>query len=66
MPILKRYEAVTFRRPMQRGLTRPFLVSALPEEGGDAIDLVVKPRAGYGDRPQLYSRRYIVLFLLES
>jgi hypothetical protein len=36
---------------MERGLTKPFLVSAEPEGGGEAVDLVVKPRAGYSNRP---------------
>jgi hypothetical protein len=31
-------------------MTKPFLVSAVPEGGGEVIDLVVKPRAGYADR----------------
>lgn len=50
MAILEKYEAVTFRKPMARGITKPFLVSAVPESGGETVDLVVKPRAGYADR----------------
>jgi hypothetical protein len=50
MAILEKYEALTFRMPMARGMTKPFLVSAVPEGGGEAVDLVVKPRAGYADR----------------
>ncbi len=49
---LKTYEAKTFLRPMARGQTRPFLVEAqsCDDDAGDVF-LVVKPRAGYANRP---------------
>lgn len=50
MAILEKYEALTFHKPMARGLTKPFLVSAISEQTGDTADLVVKPRAGYANR----------------
>lgn len=50
MAILDKYEAITFLKPMERGMTKPFLVSAIPDGGGEAVELVVKPRAGYADR----------------
>lgn len=50
MPILETYEAIAFRKPMQRGLTKPFLVTGRHLETGEEIELVVKPRAGYANR----------------
>lgn len=49
---LRRFTAVQFRRPMARGLNRPFLVLAQPEDGGERRVVVVKSRAGYADRPE--------------
>ena len=50
MLILDTYEAITFHKRMARGMTKPFLVSAVPDNSGDLVDLVVKPRAGYAGR----------------
>jgi len=48
---IRRFTAVQFRSPMKRGLNRPFLVLAQPEDGGERCAIVVKSRAGYADRP---------------
>jgi len=53
---LPRYTALEFRRPMERGLTDPFLVIAEPVGGGSLEALVVKSRAGYRNRPEAMLR----------
>lgn len=55
--------AVQFRRPMNRGLNRPFLAIAEPVAGGERCPLVVKPTAGYGDRPDAMLRELFALLL---
>ena len=60
---LRRFTAVQFRRPMERGLNRPFLVLAQPEDGGERRAVVVKSRAGYADRPDAMLKEMFSLLL---
>lgn len=59
------YVAMQFRRPMERGLNRPFLI--LGSENGDPdgtrTPLVVKSNAGFGDRPEIVIRELFALLL---
>ena len=50
MAVLQKYEAIQFHRPMERGFTSPFLITAEHEESGEKETLVVKSRAGYKNR----------------
>lgn len=59
---LRRFTAVQFRRPMERGLNRPFLALGQPEAGARE-PIVVKPRAGYADRPEAMLRELFSLLL---
>ena len=59
---LRRFTAVQFRRPMERGLNRPFLALGKPQDG-PRVPLVVKPRAGYADRPEAMLRELFSLLL---
>jgi hypothetical protein len=61
--ILRRFTAVQFRRPMERGLNRPFLVLAQPDDGGERCVVVVKSRAGYADRPDAMLKELFSLLL---
>jgi hypothetical protein len=61
--LLRRFTAVQFRRPMERGLNRPFLVLAQPEDGGERGVVVVKSRAGYADRPDAMLKELFALLL---
>ena len=60
---LRRFTAVQFRRPMERGLNRPFLVLAQPGDGGARCVVVVKSRAGYADRPEAMLKELYALLL---
>jgi len=60
---LRRFTAVQFRRPMNRGLNRPFLVIGASEGDGARTPVVVKCRAGYGDRPEAMLRELFSLLL---
>jgi hypothetical protein len=60
---LRHLTAVQFRRPMERGLNRPFLVLAQPEGGGERCPVVVKSRAGYADRPDAMLKELFSLLL---
>lgn len=60
---LRRFTAVQFRRPMNRGLNRPFLVIGTCEGGGPRRPVVVKCRAGFGDRPEAMLRELFSLVL---
>lgn len=58
------YTAVQFRRPMERGLNRPFLVLAEEVEGeGVRTPLVVKTTAGYQNRPECMVKELFALLL---
>lgn len=61
--VLRRFTAVQFRRPMERGLNSPFLVIALPADGGERRPVVVKSRAGYADRPEAMLKELFALLL---
>lgn len=50
MPILEKYTAMQFHGSTARGMTKPFRVTAKHCETGEEALLVVKPRAGYGNR----------------
>lgn len=58
---LRRFTAVQFRRPMNRGLNRPFLVLGSCE--GERLPIVVKCRAGYANRPEAMLRELFSLLL---
>lgn len=58
---LRHFTAVQFRRPMNRGLNRPFL--AIGSCGGERLPIVVKGRAGYADRPEAMLRELFSLVL---
>jgi hypothetical protein len=60
---LRRFTATQFRRPMDRGINRPFLVLAKASEGDEILPVVVKSRAGYGDRPEAMLRELFSLML---
>jgi len=60
---LRRFTAVQFRRPMNRGINRPFLAIGQPEDGGNRCSIVVKSRAGYADRPDAMLRELFGLLL---
>ncbi len=60
---LRRFTAVQFRRKMERGLNRPFLVMGAPLGGGERCPLVVKSRAGYADRPEAMLKELFALLL---
>lgn len=60
---LRQFTAVQFRRPMERGLNRPFLALAQPCEGGERCTVVVKSRAGYADRPDAMLKEMFSLLL---
>lgn len=62
---IPRYTAVQFRRPMERGLNRPFLVLAEAEngKGSERVALVVKSTAGYRNRPECIVREMFALLL---
>lgn len=62
---LPRYLAIQFRRPMERGLNRPFLVIASIEghDEGARIPLVVKSIAGFQNRPEFMVREVFALLL---
>ena len=61
--LLRRLSALQFRRPMDRGLNRPFLALAQPEDGTERCAVVVKPRAGYADRPDAMLKELFSLLL---
>lgn len=61
--MLRRFTAVQFRRPMERGLNLPFLVIGQPAEGGERCPVVVKSRAGYADRPEAMLKELFALLL---
>lgn len=65
---LPRYTAVQFRRPMERGLNRPFLVMAEDEKGkgSERVALVVKSTAGYRNRPECIVREMFSLLLAQK
>lgn len=60
---LRRFTALQFRRPMNRGLNQPFLVIGQPSEGGKRCSIVVKSRAGYANRPDAMVRELFSLLL---
>ena len=60
---LRRFTAVQFRRKMERGLNRPFLVMGASQDGGERCPLVVKSRAGYADRPEAMLKELFALLL---
>lgn len=60
---LRRFSAVQFRRPMNRGLNQPFLVVGQPNDGGKRSSIVVKSRAGYANRPDAMLRELFSLLL---
>ncbi len=60
---LRRFTAVQFRRSMDRGLNRPFLVIGAEQDGGKRCPLVVKSRAGYADRPDAMLKELFALLL---
>ncbi len=60
---LRRFTAVQFRRKMERGLNRPFLVMGAAQDGGERCPLVVKSRAGYADRPDAMLKELFALLL---
>lgn len=62
---LPRYVAIQFRRPMERGLNRPFLVLASieGEDEGARTPLVVKSTAGFQNRPEFVVREVFALLL---
>ena len=63
---LRRFTAVQFRRPMERGLNRPFLVVGAAQDAGERFPLVVKSRAGYADRPEaMLKELFALLFARE-
>lgn len=60
---LRRFTAVQFRRPMDRGLNRPFLVMGKSGDDGTRCPIVVKSRAGYANRPEAMLRELFSLLL---
>ena len=60
---LRRFTAVQFRRPMNRGLNRPFLVIGQSPDDGERRSIVVKSRAGYANRPEAGLRELFSLLL---
>lgn len=60
---LRRFTAVQFRRPMNRGLNQPFLVIGKSVEEGKRCNIVVKSRAGYANRPEAMLRELFSLLL---
>jgi hypothetical protein len=64
MPI-PRYIAMQFRRPMERGLNRPFLVLGSEEGNPDSAKapLVVKSNSGFGHRSEIVIRELFALLL---
>lgn len=64
MPI-PRYIAMQFRRPMERGLNRPFLVLGSDEGNPDSgrTPLVVKSNAGFRHRSEIVIRELFALLL---
>ncbi|MBK1882668.1 hypothetical protein JIN85_09585 [Luteolibacter pohnpeiensis] len=60
---LRSFTAVQFRRPMNRGLNKPFLAFGASEDDGGRELLVVKSKAGFGDRPEAMLREIFALQL---
>jgi hypothetical protein len=60
---LRRFTAIQFRRKMERGLNRPFLVIGAPQDGGERRPLVVKSRVGYANRPEAMLKELFALLL---
>lgn len=60
---LRRLTAVQFRRPMERGLNRPFLVLAQPDDGSERCPVVVKSWVGHADRPDAMLKELFSLLL---
>lgn len=60
---LRQFTAVQFRRKMERGLNRPFLVIGAAERTGERCPLVVKSRAGYADRPEAMLKELFALLV---
>jgi|AntRauTorckE6833_2_1112554.scaffolds.fasta_scaffold17536_3 hypothetical protein len=60
---LRRFTALQFRRPMDRGLNQPFLVIGKSCSNKTRENIVVKSRAGYADRPDAMLRELFGLLL---
>jgi hypothetical protein len=60
---LRKFTAIQFRRKMERGLNRPFLVMGDAEDGSGRLPVVVKSRAGYADRPEAMLKELFGLLL---
>ncbi|MES2995730.1 MAG: HipA family kinase [Verrucomicrobiota bacterium] len=60
---LRRFIALQFRRPMERGINSPFLAIGETDGGGERVPLVVKSRAGFKNRPEAMLREIFGLLL---
>jgi hypothetical protein len=63
---LRHFAAFEFRRPMDRGLNKPFLVIGKSSDDGARENIVVKSRAGYADRPDAMLRELFGLLLARA